>query len=303
LATFTLLAATAAEGRAQVVVWDPYGGLLRGYAAVIRAKGDYLLKVEEAKQAQLVTRRRVFEQQEWEYERYNPVAMAEKYRQLEVKKAKVDPPDHEIEGGQSLNTLFVELRVNSTLREQSRAFPVDAAWFKHIRFTSGQVDRVGILLDEKLFWPYLLRKKDFAEERTEFDDLIKKVKYTATVGGMDAEKIDRLKELVKLMYGKLVERNRTVKSEDWVFSEDTAAKEFLRQLTDAIKGLKNEQAGEFLSGKLTATGNNVQELVQDMLNKGLRFAPATNADSRRTYHALYNALAKAVREGNGPDAK
>jgi hypothetical protein len=303
LVVLALLVASAAPARSQVVVFDPYGGLLRGYAAVIRAHGDYLLKVEEAKQAQLVTRRRVLEQQEWEYERYNPVAMREKYRELAVKKAKIDPPDHEIESGISLNILFVELRVNSTLREQSRAIPIDPAILKNIHFTSGQMDRVGILLNEKLFWPFVLRQKEFEDERKEVDDLLKKAKYAATVGSMEVEKIQRIEELLKLLYGKLVDRNRKIKSEDYVFSDDTAAKEFVRQLTDAVKGLKNELAGELLSGKLTATGANVQELVNDMLNKGLRFAPATDAKSKEMYHAVYNALAKAVREGNGPDAK
>jgi hypothetical protein len=289
--------------RAQVIIESPYGGLLRGYAEVLRARGDLLLKVEEAKQKQLETRRRIIEQQEWEYERLNPVVMREKYRKLSVEKAKVDPPDNEIETGHSLNVLFVELRVNSILREQSRAIPVDPAWLKDIHFTSGQVDRVGILLQEKLFWPFLLRQKEFAEERKEIEDLVSKVKYGASVGRMEVEKIHRLEEVLKAMNGKLIDRNRTVKTEDWVFSDDTAAKDFVRQLTDGVKGLKNEQAGEFLSGKLTAVGNNVQELVQDMLNKGLRFAPATNSQSKRIYHALYNALARAVREGNGPEAK
>jgi hypothetical protein len=303
LTCLALLAATVAPAHAQVIAFDPYGGLLRGYAAVIRARGDLLLKVEEAKQAQLVTRRRVVEQQEWEYERLNPVVLREKYRKLSVERAKVDPPDHEIESGISLNTLLVELRVNSLMRDQSRAIPVEPTWLKDIHFTSGQVDRVGILLHDKLFWPFLLRQKDFADERKEIDDLVKKVKYGASVGSMEVEKIQRIEELVKTMQTKVVERNRMIKSEDWVFSDDTAAKDHLRQLTDAVKGLKNEQAGEFLSGKLSAAGANVQELVQDMLNKGLRFAPATNAQSKRIYHAVYNALARAVREGTGPETK
>ena len=81
----------------------------------------------------------------------------------------------------------------------------------------------------------------------------------------------------------------------------SSAKRYLRELESGIKMLENPNASKYLSGQWSASGATVGQLVSDMTRKGLRFAPATQAD-QAAYVAVQRALA-AYTTGYGQTAR
>src|SRR5262249_12864183 len=232
----------------------------------------------------------------------SPEALRKKAYELKVQRAagkdSEPPPPHEIESGQALNVLFFKLQSDSYLRDMSKAISIPQDCLALINFTSGQMDQVGLLRRQNIFWEFVLRQKEFDDDRNQIDKLLAEVKGGVMAGKpLDVDKINSLQTILRTMERKLVARTNAMSTEEFVFSDYSSGKEQLRNLTNAVKGLKNEQAKDFLSGKLSARGITVQEFIQDMLNKGLLFAPATTAPAKEAYRALWHSLARAVAEG------
>jgi hypothetical protein len=68
------------------------------------------------------------------------------------------------------------------------------------------------------------------------------------------------------------------------------ANRFLSQIDDAIKILKQPDAGNYFNETYSARGNTAQELVRYMTRLDLHFAPAVEGDAG-AYHALHKILA------------
>ena len=65
---------------------------------------------------------------------------------------------------------------------------------------------------------------------------------------------------------------------------------YLRELNQSMKVLQDPNVSNYFTGKYQATGNTVAELVQNMVGRGLTFAPAAPGDEPYYTAALHAML-------------
>jgi hypothetical protein len=164
--------------------YSPYGAYLQGAAAVTRANGDYLHKVQEAamlrekvRQERLETRRKQLEQIEWERDFHfkSIERQRERVRQIEVEYSRNFPQLTEIYAAGPLNKLLEELVKQPALSPDGSA-PVEAEWLQHVHVTSDGRTNLGLLKGDALFWPSVFYRPDFADDREAMDQLLTQAK-------------------------------------------------------------------------------------------------------------------------------
>lgn len=278
---------------------DPYGGYLKGVAAVIDSQGRYLLSVEQAymakedlKRAKLANRRAAIE--EWLWERENLPTLEqerERFRLQQVQRAANDPPPTEVWSGQSLNVL---LQAAQTMPKTAQGpnIPLDEEVVGKINLNSGKAGiNFGLLKNEgNLTWPLaLLDIKPAAESQELRDQLQRRAKEAFelarkgqqvdpnTIREME-KSADRLQKLLVAQVG------------DLPFAQYSESKRYLNQLNDGLKALREPNAKDFASGKFAIKANTVGDLIDYMGKNGLKFAPAVPGDEA-AYTALHRALA------------
>jgi hypothetical protein len=277
---------------------DPYGGYLKGTAAVIDAQGRYLVTVEQAymakedvKRAKLANKRAAL--QEWLWERENlPTLEQERARdaQQQLQRALNDPPVTELWSGQSLNVL---LQSAATLPPQGQGpnIPLDEELLNKINLNTGKGGiNFGLLKNEgNLSWPTaLLDLKPAAESQELRDQLQRRAKEAfeqAKKGPVDPNTVKELEKsserLQKLLLAQVG---------DLPFADYSESKRYLGQLNDGLRALREPNAGDFANGKFKLKAGSVADLIQHMTKHGLKFAPATPGDES-AYGALHRALA------------
>ena len=73
-------------------------------------------------------------------------------------------------------------------------------------------------------------------------------------------------------------------------SQHVEARRYLNSLQDAVRLLRQPDAGNYFNGTYAARGRTVPDLVRGMKEKGLQFAPAAPGDEA-AYAILYQGLA------------
>lgn len=292
--------------------YSPYGAFLHGAADVIRAQGEFLIKNEQVpliredvRRAKLVTHRLELEHWEWTREwRYSYLKRErERQRQEAVDRSLNDPAPTAIMDGYTLNYLLNELERRPEL-PSAGSTPVEESWLKDIQYNA--VDghgTMGLLKNEKLFWPQLCLRPEFSESRARIEQLLKAarehVATSPTRTGMEehAEVLRDLRRAV-LDWGRELRAKMSARADDpdWSPAHCIDAKRFLRQLEDTVNALERPDAGFYLS---PLQGKNVAELVRHMKKNGLRFADATRG-CERSYIALHHALADELRRVQPP---
>jgi hypothetical protein len=280
---------------------DPYGGYLKGAADVINSQGQYLKATQEAyllkeqvRAAQIQNRRKAYE--EWLWEQNNTPTLNEQRERLqreELRRSLNNPPITEVWSAKSLNDILTNLQELGKKGYEGPAVALEGADLKSINVTSGKGPANTGLLKEagKLSWPSALRtlppEAQTRELRAQIDGLLDEAKKQAVLRGkVDAgttteldRSIDALRKLLASQIG------------DFSFSDYSESRRFLGQLDDAVKVLQQPDAGNYLTGKFSAQGATVKELVKHMSENGLRFAPAVSGEEA-AYTALYQALAQ-----------
>jgi hypothetical protein len=288
-------------------IGDPYGGYLKGAADVINSQGQYLKATQEAyllkeqvKAAQIQNRRRAYD--EWLFEQANTPTLNEQRERIqreEVRRGMNNPPITEIWSAKTLNDILANLQDLQAKGIDGPAVLLDAATLKSINVTNGKGPaNTGLLKDAgKLNWPNTLRTLPPEAEtralRAQIDALLVEGKKQALQrgrvnGGITAELERSIDALRKNLAGRVGE---------YSFNDYSEAKRFLNQLDDALTVLQQPDAGNYLNGKFAAQGANVKELVQNMTENGLRFAPATSGEEA-AYTALYQSLLQYNREAS-----
>jgi hypothetical protein len=271
------------------------GGYVRGVADVVGAVGRQMVDEQRArlirqqvKQEQLETWKRGFDY--WLYYRDRmPTAEDDRERavQLQVRRSLNDPPVGEIYSGQSLNTLLDDLK-KKLIREsdfQRTPLAVDEETLGHLNLTPTQDSgNPGLLKKEgRLTWPQALRSQQFQEERATLDHLSPAV-YEQVLGNrVDPGALDAMSAAVQGLQQRLTDHIR-----DLTPTQYGEARRFLRDFNDAITLLKRPNSGAYFSNK-AIQGKNLGQLVQHMLDKGLRFAPALPGDEP-AYLAAHRGL-------------
>jgi hypothetical protein len=271
---------------------DPTAGFLRGTSDVIRAQGDYLKNVQQARllqtsadESRLDYRRRLIE--EARYERMSqPTAEDVRQQQLadELNRARHEPPISDIISARSLNELLRHLS-NDPARPKGQPVALDDEVLKHINVTGVNPNgaSVGLLKDEgKLQWPPSLAGAEFQAPRELLSKTLRNVVQNVKSGeSVGTGSLNDLKT-------DLAQLNNLVSKSELSATDYIEAKSYLDQVAAAVRALGDKDVANYFNHKFNA--KNVAELIDDMRTKGYDFAPAAPGDEG-AYRALQQALA------------
>jgi len=273
------------------------GETLRGTAAVINAEGTFLMQAQDARiryeqwqQARLDTRRKSIE--EFLYERaLVPTGedLRESMQRYELRIAMNNPPVNEVLSGESLNTIYKDLKIKLASGAKGQPLPLDPAILKQINLTSNSGGNMGVMKNLKdggtLRWPLALQGEVYQEEVKRLNQrAAEAIKLAEFKNQVDAGTIRDMMDDVAKLRAK-ISANIT----DLTPNQYSAASRFLKQLDDAFKALQQPDVGDYLGQKYMAQGKTVGDLLDFMMKKGLSFAPAVNGDEG-AYQALHNYL-------------
>jgi hypothetical protein len=264
---------------------------------VTTANANYHLTIQNARLvreqvhgAQIENRRRLFD--EIRYERLNtPTVEDIRIKDLEValNRARRSPPLTEIWSGDSLNLLYNHLAKQQGAGVRGPNVPVEEDTLRKINFTTGAGGNVALLRDEaKLRWPQPLIRisdKSFADHRGLLDILLAEAVKDVKAGrSSTAATLADIKSHLQQMQEQLDEKIRQLTPSDYIES-----KRFLNMLDHAHKALQDANVGNLLGNKSILKSKNVAELIKNMTDQGLRFAPAAPGDEG-AYKAVHSAL-------------
>jgi len=201
-----------------------------------------------------------------------------------------NPQPGEIQSGKALNEILADLqKIFAAMHWEGLPavnLPVKPESLVHVNVTQG-AGNIGILKQgERLSWPTALSGPEFEEQRDHLEaliqDTIKQVKNGTTV---DPDIIRSLTDAV-VRFDKQIRQDAPAID----FETHAEAKTFIRNLDAAIVALQQPNAKQHLTGKYTLTAKTVFELVRQMTDNGLQFAPALPGEEP-VYQALHQTLA------------
>jgi hypothetical protein len=272
-----------------------YGGYLRGNADVINSSGNYLIQNQQAnlvkqqvEQAKIDTRRKNFD--EWQYEQANTPTtedLREKARMEQIRRSRFDPPVTEIWSAKALNDLFFDLRKLQGAGGYGPTVPLDPDMVKQLNVTPNTNNaNFGLLKDAGKFkWPLALKASTFNDGRQKIDQLAPQALQQARSGEVDADTLNSLISTVDGLEDQLKQNVANISANEYI-----ASLRYLRQLEDSVKALQDPKVNNYVNGKWQAKGNNVAELVSNMSQDGLYFAPAVSGQ-QAAYVSVYRAMA------------
>lgn len=289
--------------------YNPANGNLFGASAVIGAEAQYMTSVQQAylmreqvRREKLENRRRIFE--EWLYERNNTPTQQDEFertQQLNLRRARNDPPINEILSGLALNDLLVDIQKLQGRGIKGPDIPLDDSIVKNINFVpKGKVAANPGLLKRlkskgQLDWPLALRMPGFEKDRDLLNTLTKDaVQQAGANGQVDVGTLNEMNNAVKRLRDGLRE---SILKEGLPSNQYGPSANFLTDMESSLRALSDTDAQGFVSGKFAARGGSVGDLVKDMTQKGLQFAPSTPGDEQ-AYVALHRMLATYDFNGN-----
>jgi hypothetical protein len=205
----------------------------------------------------------------------------------DLDRARNDPPLTDILSGKALNSLLTHLKKQQGKGEKGPNVPIPEDILKGIN-VSGQDSRAnpGLLkFDGRLQWPVALEGSEFADSREHLNKMM--VDAVNTAKNTQPVPPGRIKD----MKAELNRLNNTLLASisDMSPTDYVQAKRFLNQVDDAIEALKDPNVANYFNQTWVPKGKNVAELVKNMSDRGLVFAPAISGDAD-AYRALYNAM-------------
>jgi hypothetical protein len=271
------------------------GGYLLGASSVIDASGGLQISTERAKlmqeqrkQEKLKTRRQALD--EYRYEQMltpTPEELKQAQMQEQIRRSRNDPPLTEIWSGKALNDLLKDLQQmsSSPAYATSTSMLLDQDILKHINVTNGTTvsGSTKLLRDGKTVWPQPLKAKGFEPYRKQIDELLPAAVKQARAGAVDGDTLDNLTSAVKGLKDSLRAKVADIASTDYI-----RAKRYVTELEDATRVLQDPNVANYFN-KWTARGKDVAELVKNMTQQGLQFAPANTGD-QAAYTSLHRSL-------------
>jgi hypothetical protein len=273
---------------------------MRGYADVISSLSRGMIDEQQSfmmrqyvQREKMENQRRAFDN--WLYYREKmPTAEDDRQRDVaqQVRRALTDPPVGEIYSGRAMNVLLDDLgrRMGKDGNAQGPAIALKADdVLGHLNFT-GQENRgnPGLLRfanndDGRLPWPLVLTGPQFKTDRDLLERLLRTAYKEAEGGRVDPGNLETMTKTVRRLQQSLTDNIR-----DLTPNQFGDARRFLGDFDDALTLLQQPNARDFFGSRAPKAGT-ISDLVQDMLSRGLRFAPATAGDEA-AYVAVHRAL-------------
>jgi hypothetical protein len=273
--------------------YSPAGGYLRGKADLVASYGNFMMSSqrarlvqEEANRSQIDTRRRIWEEAQWEHMH---TVFTEDYRESlirnELRRARLEPPLNEIWSGRTLNVLLEAAAASHAKKIAGPPVTIADDVLKHINLTTGANGNIGLFKSE-LQWPLPLQGPDYAKMVKNLNQWIPEAVGQAKLNNkVETGIYNDILQNVQQMHETLLKNVGEMPPSDYIES-----KRFLNMLSDAVKALKDPNAQNFLTGKYAAKGKTVAELVDNLTRvQGLQFAPASPGDEA-AYRVLYRAF-------------
>src|SRR5205823_4985337 len=143
---------------------------------------------------------------------------------------------------------------------------LDEEVLRHINLTAGR-GSAGVLKNEgRLSWPPALCDDAYKSEREQLNSLAPEAIFQAISGQADAATVQSMTKSVERLRKKLAGNIKYLTSSEFIDSN-----RFLANLDDGLKVLGRPNAGSHFTGKYTAKGRTVAELVKQMITSGLKF--------------------------------
>jgi hypothetical protein len=275
--------------------YDPTGSYLQGAASVMQAEGKFRINNQQAnllreqvRSAHIDNNRKAFD--EFLYERANrPTWLDEIERQnkINLNAAVRNPSGGEILDGITLNILLDNLKQLRAKGPKGNDVPLTDDLLKQINVTGGGGANPALIKTEHLSWPLGLSVSDFDKDRQNIErNLAAAVSDVEHKGQVDAGRLSDLIKSVAQLDDELVARVSEMTPSQYI-----EARKYLRLIDSTIKALSGPGAKAYVSGKNAAEGKTVGDLIDNMMNKGLRFAPAAPGDEQ-AYRALHDKMVR-----------
>lgn len=205
--------------------------------------------------------------------------------QIELAWSQGDMDEFESQTATALNILLDDLRELQSKGIQAPDMTLDTGSLGRINVVVGRTTgNPGALKNYgQLDWPKILYGPEFKPERELINRLAPQVIEQARHG--QVTDLARFVGSVEKMH-----QNLQAKIADIPTPEYVRAKRFLTQINDAIKILRQPDAGNYFNQTYSPRGNTVGELVRYMKILDMHFAPAVEGDAS-AYHALHQVLA------------
>lgn len=273
---------------------NPYEGYLNGAANLTTANAQYQQTIqqarltrEEARRSALETRRQTILERQWEQSlQPDPEQIRQQQMMKSLQRSRNNPPLTEIWSGTALNDLLRAIQSAHTSGVTGTDVPLTPEVLKHINVTTGTTyGGIGLLRgDGKLTWPYVLQQTFFEEDRKQLDKLLPQAASAARQGPVDAPILNDIRSAQKQL-----ERALDSHVADLTPSEFTEASRYLRELKNSIRVLQQSDVAKYFRTEWKPQGSTVADLVRQMTQQGLRFAPAVSGDEPY-YTSLHRAL-------------
>lgn len=274
---------------------DPNAGYMHGSADVINAQGRFRLSTAQASLLnQQIEREKIENRRRWVdqylYEREHlPTTEDDRERtqRITLQRSLNDPPVNEILSATALNTLLTNLeKLQGDKSAVGANVPLDEDVLRRINVASPQGGNIGLLrTGGKLNWPIALRSADFQRDREKIESLVPDAISLAKDGKSDPAALAELSNAIERMRQQLSADLR-----DLTPDQGIEARRYLNNLGSAIRALERPDAGALLNRDWAARGSTVADLVKNMKDRGLVFAPSVGGDEA-AYLALQRAMA------------
>jgi hypothetical protein len=279
------------------------GAVMQGAASMTEAQGNLMLQQEQARimrekanQAKIETKKQNLDWQN--YERANTPTFTEeqaKIKGLLVHRMLTNPLQGEVVSGVAQNTIMPYLYGLTLQGIPGPPVRLDPELMRQInvRGAGGSGGSLALLKDRgKVTWPLALR----GPYQEELDGLLPQVVSATVLGNLTPKLYKEVRSGVDNVEKDL--KNKFFKDEVDAGSY-MIAKRFVNDLRSAVNALQQPNAAKILDGAMAAKGRTVQELVQNMTQNGLRFAPALPGQEP-AYFALQSAMASYAAGAQSP---
>jgi hypothetical protein len=232
--------------------------------------------------------------EKWDYIRTHQYTVTQ--QQLDIAKRILErvqkmPTNEEVASGKSLNILIKDLEQLAGLPVRNTSVMLDEDVLRSLNVTGqGSSGNIGLLRDNGRFaWPSVFDEENLTGDQQKKDVEVhaKELFQQAINAKIDKNALKDIRSSLRGLRGSLRKNFKEVPAQSFLeglrFLDDFDAAVIALEKGDAVVTLDFQQ-------KFATGGKTVQELVDYMKSKALRFAPANPGDER-VYQVLQTALA------------
>jgi hypothetical protein len=277
--------------------YPPYGygpgSTLMGAADVMRAYGNLAISQEQSRitrelgnQARLDTKKKKFDLDM--YIKANTPTFTEEQAKIAkqtLRRIQTNSTEAEIVNGKALNLLLDDMRRHPGKKTGVDPISLTQEMLGHLNVTRNSTS-LGILRNGgEVTWPVVFQEYFPAEQLRDVSAQAKIAVKNAEKGKIDANVLKDLRVELDKLRDQLVKKLNEIPT-----SQLLDAKRFLNDFDEARIALeRGEATTQVQYQKWAAGGKNLQQLVDFMIDNGLRFTTSTQGDEA-AYRAVYSGM-------------